>query len=1515
MDIASLGFSIDSSQAATAGERLEKLGAAAGSAARQGQSFTLSARDLQTALTGLANQVQQNNAAFQQTSSMLDAMLTKLDQTRAKINDSTSAFQEFSKVQAQVDALGRTFGVTSVALEQYEAAARKLNMSADQTATSLQRITSALENQTSVGRQIRQTMLEYGVSLQGLGTADAAKVLESFTDKMRGFQDTAGRYRSTQQVVGPVTPDVYARMETPAYEPMSARAERERTLSFSQRTAEVSREAAMRGQQNATAATRFEDLSGNYDISRGVVLGSRLSQDDRARIMREMTGNPDQSMVGPGMRNYSVATNQSGSQDSERAIMEWLAKNPKDPAALGARTWGKWREDTWNSTGIPDNSAYFRGGGYGADQTLRDQQFTEDQRTAPDWWTRNITSRNQRFFGGIADAFTGINVPNMPTEGWLGRRANDLRAVGRGAQELVGFQPGRLNDRTRDARPLDPTEQLNLDVGDAEQIGRNGDSLPGLRAQYGARALAMTGTAGADLQARYRRTYGDTQGDQRFNAARYETEQMIPALRQVGGAEMIPLLGQQWSASQPFAQRGETAALTAFARTQGIQRPEWMWQTSVPGGTTAAQMLSGEMGGPGTLNREQINAFRQQQATSLVTTELEERGMTRQNRVDQNAIRGVMGQGAGAVAEETTEINARNAALNTSRSYEEASIRGYEARLRLIDATTTSLAKETQALKERSEAAEAKADAIAGAGFNPVARGAAGLEADIAEAQRQARDRAGSATYDDPGYRMRRDLSRQAGEGASQIVAATTQELSLQQRLLSVAGERVGAQEKMARAIEVERSFETQMAQAQASRDRDRIAEVQRAIEETKRLREEIAAVNREAALFKLGQDAGANADETRARMALPPEDRALFDRNRAIRDQQRNYGGGASEETGGYPMLTPAPAAPPNPSDPRGIRNNNPLNLTYLPGQGATGSDGRFGVYGSMEEGIAASVRQLTLNADRGLTTLSQQIARWAPPSENNTGAYTNRVASEAGVGANDQINIRDPQLLRRVVGSMAFVENGRRLDEGTVGRGVDLGLSNQSPASRYATGEVRREFTSEQDAAIQTREEAARRLAAAEEALARARTTNNPATIRAAEAEAELARKRVELGRLDPAQQAAVTRTFNSEANTALLARLSPQITQAQDGIARSNHIGAAYARGGTTEGAFASQTAGLQVELGQAEAMKADAIAKGRAEEVKQLELLIAKIKEVLGLRRQEFDAARSTSTQQELATNANSMELTRADIGAGGLSFGQGRERIMLEARIAQRARLNPQDNANGLNDQYAAQQREMLALKTQLEDVNAMRTAFQGFGEAAASAFSAATVGGQKFGTVMQTLVQNIAQIATRQFIMRPLMNLLGSAFDGLLGGGSGGGGLFGGGMKSAETSAMGNVFADRSVVPFANGGVIDRPTFFPMANGGTGLAGEAGAEEGILPLKRLPNGNLGVMSSGGGNQSNGNTFSMNVPITVQSGAAGEGGLSPDALKSLQSQLREATEGMFNTMVDRAMRPGGRLAQN
>ncbi|ODN72436.1 phage tail tape measure protein [Methylobrevis pamukkalensis] len=69
-------------------------------------------------------------------------------------------------------------------------------------------------------------------------------------------------------------------------------------------------------------------------------------------------------------------------------------------------------------------------------------------------------------------------------------------------------------------------------------------------------------------------------------------------------------------------------------------------------------------------------------------------------------------------------------------------------------------------------------------------------------------------------------------------------------------------------------------------------------------------------------------------------------------------------------------------------------------------------------------------------------------------------------------------------------------------------------------------------------------------------------------------------------------------------------------------------------------------------------------------------------------------------------------------------------------------------------------------------------------------------------------------------------------------------------VSGISSLAGGLLGTSGGVVPFADGGVVASPSYFPMADGRTGLAGEAGAEA-ILPLARGTDGTLGVRASGG----------------------------------------------------------------
>ncbi|CAH1669550.1 MULTISPECIES: phage tail tape measure protein [unclassified Chelatococcus] len=130
-----------------------------------------------------------------------------------------------------------------------------------------------------------------------------------------------------------------------------------------------------------------------------------------------------------------------------------------------------------------------------------------------------------------------------------------------------------------------------------------------------------------------------------------------------------------------------------------------------------------------------------------------------------------------------------------------------------------------------------------------------------------------------------------------------------------------------------------------------------------------------------------------------------------------------------------------------------------------------------------------------------------------------------------------------------------------------------------------------------------------------------------------------------------------------------------------------------------------------------------------------------------------------------------------------------------------------------------------------------------FGRSISDSFAKAATGSRQFDDVLRTVGSRLTEIGLKA-ALRPLGKALTSGLESLVT--TAGGSLFGG----LSLNAKGNAFSQGRVQPFADGGVVATPTYFPMQRG-VGLMGESGPEA-ILPLARGPDGRLGVAASGGG---------------------------------------------------------------
>ena len=125
---------------------------------------------------------------------------------------------------------------------------------------------------------------------------------------------------------------------------------------------------------------------------------------------------------------------------------------------------------------------------------------------------------------------------------------------------------------------------------------------------------------------------------------------------------------------------------------------------------------------------------------------------------------------------------------------------------------------------------------------------------------------------------------------------------------------------------------------------------------------------------------------------------------------------------------------------EPRGIRNNNPLNIRLSsdrwqgqrppsPRRGG-GGEAEFCQFESMEYGWRAAFVILcrTYYNKHKLRTIRALITRWAPPKENNTEAYIRRVTDRIGIGADKVLGSpqEQPAQWMMIAMAMAIVECG---------------------------------------------------------------------------------------------------------------------------------------------------------------------------------------------------------------------------------------------------------------------------------------------------------------------------------------------------------------------------------------------------------------------------------------------------------------------------------------------------------
>jgi phage-related minor tail protein len=146
-----------------------------------------------------------------------------------------------------------------------------------------------------------------------------------------------------------------------------------------------------------------------------------------------------------------------------------------------------------------------------------------------------------------------------------------------------------------------------------------------------------------------------------------------------------------------------------------------------------------------------------------------------------------------------------------------------------------------------------------------------------------------------------------------------------------------------------------------------------------------------------------------------------------------------------------------------------------------------------------------------------------------------------------------------------------------------------------------------------------------------------------------------------------------------------------------------------------------------------------------------------------------------------------------------------------------------------DDDTARLDASLEATRDRLSDIDALTARV---GRTIATTFARGVADGRRFEDVLRQLGARLADLALKA-AFKPLEQGFGQLVSGALSAVSGGTGAG----------------SPLPITPFADGGVIATPAYFPLGRG-LGLAGEAGPEA-ILPLARGSDGRLGVRAGAG----------------------------------------------------------------
>lgn len=316
-----------------------------------------------------------------------------------------------------------------------------------------------------------------------------------------------------------------------------------------------------------------------------------------------------------------------------------------------------------------------------------------------------------------------------------------------------------------------------------------------------------------------------------------------------------------------------------------------------------------------------------------------------------------------------------------------------------------------------------------------------------------------------------------------------------------------------------------------------------------------------------------------------------------------------------------------------------------------------------------------------------------------------------------------------------------------------------------------------------------------------------------------------------------------------------------------------------------AFLDQAATLELEQGLVErlteAWREQALAKQDA-------ALAAEAKEGSDELRQQIALLEEEATALLAGAEAHAEWQRMRAIEAPLEQFARMAEGLRLEQDAVEQLTLAYREAA--LTKQAAAEEAEAAA--------ETSRQAQQ-LSDDLAGAFTATARGmllqATSLDEALSNLAMRLAEVLLQAAVLGPMQQALSGAMMGMF------------------AAAQGRAFMGGEIVPMAKGGtgdgIIRTPTLFPMRSGNVALGGEL-EDEAILPLTRLPNGDLGVQALGAGG-GGAMVLNVNTSITVEGGSQGQAA-DRDLAERLGRQVEQAVDAAVARNLRQQLRAGNML---